>query len=284
MSDAENKRSAISVSQLAGSRYDLLECKIAPETAEADAPAEDPQGLSGYIHSCETMGTVDCPGIRFILFLTGCPLRCQYCHNPDTWRMLNGSRVTVDEVMDEIGKYADFLVQSGGVTISGGEPLFQPRFLAHILRRCKETGLHTAVDTSGFLGRRMTEAMLTDTDLVLLDIKSSIPELYQRITGASVEPTLEFARRLDADGTPVWVRYVLVPDLTDDVANVDGVADFLADLCNVERVEILPFHKMGEHKWEAMDLEYRLKNTEPPSAESIQRVQDQFRQRQLTVF
>ena len=284
MNDAEDKRPAISVSQMAGSRYDLLECKIAPQAAEADAPAEDQQGLSGYIHSYETMGTVDGPGIRFIIFLTGCPLRCQYCHNPDTWRMLNGNRVTLDEVMDEIGKYADFLVQSGGVTISGGEPLFQPRFLAHILRRCKETGLHTAVDTSGFLGRRMTEAMLTDTDLVLLDIKSSIPELYQRITGASVEPTLEFARRLDADGTPVWVRYVLVPDLTDDVANVDGVADFLAGLSNVERVEILPFHKMGEHKWEAMDLEYRLKNTEPPSAELIQRVQDQFRQRQLTVF
>jgi pyruvate formate lyase activating enzyme len=241
--------------------------------------------LSGYIHSYETMGTADGPGIRFVLFLTGCPLRCQYCHNPDTWRLQNGSRATVDEVMDEIGKYADFLIESdGGITISGGEPLVQPRFLSNILRRCKETGLHTALDTSGFLGRRLTDPMLADTDLVLLDIKSSDPDVYKAVTGVSIEPTLEFARRLDADGTPVWVRYVLVPGLTDDVENVEGVAEFLATLANVERVEILPFHKMGEHKWEALNLEYRLKNTESPSKDLINRVQDQFRQRMLTVL
>jgi pyruvate formate lyase activating enzyme len=140
------------------------------------------------------------------------------------------------------------------------------------------------LDTSGFLGRRMTNAMLADTDLVLLDLKSSAPDVYQAVTGVSIEPTLEFARRLDTENTPVWIRYVLVPGLTDDVANVDGVAAFLATLGNVERVEVLPFHKMGEHKWEAMDLEYVLKNTESPSADLIGRVQDQFRQRQLTVF
>jgi pyruvate formate lyase activating enzyme len=270
---------------MAGSRYDMLDCKIASDTEDAEAPAEDPQGLSGYIHSYETMGTVDGPGMRFVLFLTGCPLRCRYCHNPDTWRLQNGSRTTVDDVMDEIGKYADFLIESdGGITISGGEPLVQPQFLAHILRRCKEIGLHTALDTSGFLGRRMTDAMLADTDLVLLDIKSSIPDIYKAVTGVSIEPTLEFARRLDADGTPVWVRYVLVPGLTDDVENVAGVAEFLATLGNVERVEILPFHKMGEHKWQALNLEYRLKNTESPSTDLVSRVQDQFRQRKLEVL
>jgi pyruvate formate lyase activating enzyme len=283
LSDSENNKR--SVSQLAGSRYDMLDCKIVPDTEDADAPDEDPQGLSGYIHSYETMGTADGPGIRFVLFLTGCPLRCQYCHNPDTWRLQNGSRATVDEVMDEIGKYSDFLIESdGGITISGGEPLVQPRFLSNILRRCKETGLHTALDTSGFLGRRLTDPMLADTDLVLLDIKSSDPDVYKAVTGVSIEPTLEFARRLDADGTPVWVRYVLVPGLTDDVENVEGVAEFLATLANVERVEILPFHKMGEHKWEALNLEYRLKNTESPSKDLINRVQDQFRQRMLTVL
>jgi pyruvate formate lyase activating enzyme len=230
------------------------------------------------------MGTADGPGMRFVLFLTGCPLRCQYCHNPDTWRLQNGSRTTVDEVMGEIVKYADFLIASdGGVTISGGEPLVQPKFLANILRRCKENGLHTALDTSGFLGRRMTAAMLADTDLVLLDIKASIPEVYQAVTGVRIEPTLEFAQRLDADGTPVWIRYVLVPGLTDGVENVEGVAAFLATLANVERVEILPFHKMGEHKWEALNLEYRLKNTESPSTDLIRRVEDQFRRRHLTV-
>ncbi len=285
MDEGEKKGVVRSVSQMAGSRYDLLDCKTAPDTEEAEAPVEDPQGLTGYIHSYETMGTADGPGIRFVLFLTGCPLRCQYCHNPDTWRLQNGSQATVDEVMDEIGKYADFLIESdGGVTISGGEPLFQPGFLASILRRCKEIGLHTALDTSGFLGRRMTDPLLADTDLVLLDIKSSIPEVYKAVTGVGVEPTLEFARRLDADGTPVWIRYVLVPGLTDDFDNVEGVADFVAALSNVERVEILPFHKMGEHKWEALNLEYRLKNTESPSKDLIERVQDQFRQRDLTVL
>ena len=285
MSEAENKRPTMSVSQMAGSRYDMLDCKIVPDTEDADAPVADPQGLSGYIHSYETMGTVDGPGVRFVLFLTGCPLRCQYCHNPDTWRLQNGSRATVDEVMEEIAKYADYLIESGGgITISGGEPLFQPEFLSHILRRCKEKGLHTALDTSGFLGRRMSDAMLADTDLVLLDIKSSNPEVYKAVTGVSIEPTLEFARRLDADDTPVWIRYVLVPGLTDDVENVAGAAAFLATLGNVERVEILPFHKMGEHKWEALNLEYQLKNTESPSADLVRRVQDQFRQRQLTAF
>jgi pyruvate formate lyase activating enzyme len=286
MSDSENtKRSARSVSRMAGSRYDMLDCKIAPDRADADTPVEDPQGLSGYIHSYETMGTADGPGMRFVLFLTGCPLRCRYCHNPDTWRLQNGSRATVDEVMGEIGKYADYLIESGaGITISGGEPLVQPGFLSHILRRCKEIGLHTALDTSGFLGRRLTEPMLADTDLVLLDIKSSIPEVYKTVTGVSIEPTLEFARRLDADGTPVWVRYVVVPGLTDDFENVEGVAAFLATLANVERVEILPFHKMGEHKWEALNLEYHLKNTESPSKDLINRVQDQFSQRKLTVL
>ena len=283
LSDSENNKR--SVSQIAGSRYDLLECKIAPYTGDEDGPAEDPQGLSGYIHSYETMGTADGPGMRFVLFLTGCPLRCQYCHNPDTWRLQNGSRTTVDEVMDEIGKYADYLIESGaGVTISGGEPLVQPQFLSNILRRCKEIGLHTALDTSGFLGRRLTDTMLADTDLVLLDIKSSDPDVYKAVTGVGIEPTLEFARRLDADGTPIWVRYVLVPGLTDDVENVEGVAEFLATLANVERVEILPFHKMGEHKWAALNLEYRLKNTESPSKDLINRVQDQFRQRNLTVL
>jgi pyruvate formate lyase activating enzyme len=285
MSDDENKQPNKSGSQMAGSRYDMLDCKIAPDTEDAGAPVEDPQGLPGYIHSYETMGTVDGPGMRFVLFLTGCPLRCRYCHNPDTWRLQNGSRTTVDDVIDEIGKYADFLIESdGGITISGGEPLVQPQFLAHILRRCKEIGLHTALDTSGFLGRRMSDEMLADTDLVLLDIKSSVPDVYKAVTGVSIEPTLEFARRLDADGTPVWVRYVLVPGLTDDVENVAGVAEFLATLGNVERVEILPFHKMGEHKWEALNLEYRLKNTESPSTDLVSRVQDQFRQQKLTVL
>ena len=285
MAEENSKKPQVSVSQMAGSRYDILDCKVAPDVEAAEVPVDETQGSTGYIHSYETMGTADGPGMRFVLFLTGCPLRCQYCHNPDTWHLKNGNRVTVDDVMAEIEKYADFLISAdGGVTISGGEPLFQPKFLAAILRRCKALDLHTAVDTSGFLGRRMTDDMLADTDLVLLDIKSSVPEVYKAVTGASVEPTLEFARRLDYEGTPVWIRYVLVPGLTDGVENVDGVAAFLTTLHNVERVEVLPFHKMGEHKWEAMNLEYQLKDTGPPSEELMQRVQEQFRRKDLTVF
>ncbi len=283
MEEDRKKSPPVSVSRMAGSRYDLLDCQIAPD-AEADEPAEDPQGLAGYIHSYETMGTADGPGMRFVLFVTGCPLRCQYCHNPDTWHLKNGNRVTVDEVMGEIEKYADFLIGAhGGITISGGEPLAQPKFLATILRRCRQRGLHTALDTSGYLGRRLTDAMLANTDLVLLDIKSSDPDVYKTVTGVSIEPTLAFARRLDYDGTPVWIRYVVVPGLTDGVGNVDGVAVFLAGLNNVERAEVLPFHKMGEHKWEVMNLEYKLKHTGPPSPELMQRVLDQFHRKDLPV-
>ncbi|MDJ0874258.1 MAG: pyruvate formate-lyase-activating protein [Desulfobacterales bacterium] len=285
MEEDNSKKPPVSVSQMAGSRYDILECHIAPDAEGPDAPVEDPKGLSGYIHSYETMGTADGPGMRFVLFLTGCPLRCQYCHNPDTWHLKNGNQVTVGDVMAEIEKYADFLIGAdGGVTISGGEPLVQPKFLAAILSRCKQRGLHTAVDTSGFLGRRLTDAMLADTDMVLLDIKSWDPETYKAVTGVGIEPTLEFARRLDDDGTPVWVRYVLVPGLTDGVANVDGVADFLGTLSNVERVEVLPFHKMGEHKWEVMNLDYQLKDTGSPSEDLMQRVLEQFRKKDLTAY
>ena len=282
MAEDKKRESSVSVSQMAGSRYDILDCKVAPDAEAAEVPVDETQGSTGYIHSYETMGTADGPGMRFVLFLTGCPLRCQYCHNPDTWHLKNGNRVTVDDVMAEIEKYADFLIGAdGGITISGGEPLFQPKFLATILRRCKIIGLHTALDTSGFLGRRMTNAMLDATDLVLLDLKSSDPDVYKSVTGVSIEPTLEFARRLDSDGTPVWVRYVVVPGLTDGVENIDGVAEFLSTLSNVERVEVLPFHKMGEHKWETMNLEYRLADTGPPSEELMQRVLDQFAQKKL---
>jgi len=285
MNESEKLESTVSVSQLAGSRYDLLDLKMLKEIEDATEPAEDPEGLSGYVHSCETMGTADGPGIRFVLFMTGCPLRCQYCHNPDTWRLKNGHRVTMDDVKGEIGKYADFLIEAGGgITISGGEPLVQPKFLASILRWCKEKNLHTALDTSGFLGKRMTKQMFDDTDLVLLDIKSSVPEVYKAVTGVSVEPTLEFARRRAARNISIWIRYVLVPGLTDDFDNVEGVADFVSTLSSVERVEVLPFHKMGEHKWEAMDLKYQLKEIEPPSEELLARVLDQFRQRNLTVY
>ena len=266
-----------------GGRYHRLDLKADPSGEACNDP--DETGHTGFIHSFETAGTLDGPGIRFVVFMTGCPLRCQYCQNPDTWHVRNGSPMSVDQVMREIEKYAGFLIKAGGgITFSGGEPLVQIKFLANLLRKCKQRGLHTAVDTSGVLGERMTDAMLADTDLVLLDIKAFDPDIYRQITGGKVAATQEFAKRLSSMAKPTWIRFVLVPQLTDDFEDIEHLADFVADLQGVERVEVLPFHKMGEHKWEALNLDYQLKETEPPSEELIARIHDQFRKRQLTVL
>ena len=266
-----------------GGRYHRLDLKADPSGEACNDP--DETGHTGFIHSFETAGTLDGPGIRFVVFMTGCPLRCQYCQNPDTWDVRNGSPMSVDQVMGEIEKYAGFLIKAGGgITFSGGEPLVQIKFLANLLRKCKQRGLHTAVDTSGVLGERMTDAMLADTDLVLLDLKAFDPDIYRKVTGGKVASTQGFAKRLSTMAKPTWIRFVLVPQLTDEYEDIEHLADFVAALKSVERVEVLPFHKMGEHKWEALNLDYQLKETEPPSEELIARIHDQFRKRQLTVF
>ncbi|MGY8527479.1 pyruvate formate-lyase-activating protein [Paracidovorax citrulli] len=253
---------------------------------EADVEETAPQDdLMGYVHSWEVGSTVDGPGIRFVAFLTGCLLRCQYCHNPDTWHKLNGRPVTVSRAMREIGKYAQVLkISRGGITLSGGEPMVQLPFMNAIFRRCKELGLHTCVDTSGRLGSRMTDAQLMDIDLHLLDIKSGDPETYERVTHQPLQPTLDYARRLSELGRPMWVRYVLVPGLTDAWDNVEKVAEFCGELKTVERVEILRFHQMGRDKWHMLGLTYPLEQVEPPSAELSERVRGQFRGRGLTVY
>lgn len=242
-------------------------------------------GDVGRVHSWELVTAVDGPGTRLTLFLSGCPLRCQYCHNPDTWKLRDGEQHTVDEVMERIGRYTGVLqAMHGGVTISGGEPLLQSAFVAKILRRCKKLGLHTALDTSGYLGARVTDAMLEDIDLVLLDVKSGLADTYREVTGRELAPTLRFGRRLAERGTPIWTRFVLVPGLTDAPANVDAVADYVASLSSVERVEVLPFHQMGRDKWRALDQPYQLEGTRPPSPEQVERVREQFRDRGLTVY
>ncbi|MFC4119913.1 pyruvate formate-lyase-activating protein [Nonomuraea zeae] len=233
--------------------------------------------MNGVISSWDLSVGVDGPGTRFVLFTAGCPLRCQYCQNPETWRMRDGRRVTTDEVMDEISKYQRFVsVAGGGVTISGGEPLLQPSFTAELLSRCHDSGLHTALDTSGLLGVRATDAMLADTDLVLLDIKSFDPATYLRVTGGPVEPTLRFARRLARLGRPAWVRFVLVPGLTDAPGNVDGLARFVAGLGNVERVDVLPFHRMAAGKYARLGLCFPLADVPPPDQGLLSRVHAQF--------
>jgi pyruvate formate lyase activating enzyme len=242
--------------------------------------------LTGAVHSWDLSVGVDGPGTRFVAFLAGCPLRCRFCHSPDTWYRRSGRRRTVDELMAEVVRYRRFIaVAGGGVTISGGEPLLQPRFTGEVLRRCHDLGLHTALDTSGFLGARADDALLDATDLVLLDVKSRDPATYRRVTRTGeVAPTLRFGRRLAARGVPVWIRFVLVPGLTDDESNVAGVADFAAELGTVERVEVLPFHRLGAHKYAELGLTFPLADTAPPSTALLDRVRGQFADRGLAVY
>ena len=242
------------------------------------------ESVDGYIHSIESLGTVDGPGVRFVIFTQGCPHRCLYCHNPDTWRLKAGRLVASGELLDQIESTSGFLKRAGGgVTISGGEPLAQPKFTASIFRGCKEMKLHTALDTTGYLGKKISDDQLADIDLVLLDIKSFEPETYRRVSGVDLQPTLDFARRLESLGRKMWIRFVLVPGLTDAPSNVDGLADFAASLKMVERVEVAPFHKLGEFKWRELRMRYELAGTEPPTTESLLEVRRQFSSRGLTV-
>jgi pyruvate formate lyase activating enzyme len=257
-----------------GSRADL----------EAELAAEgDPE--IGYYHSYEITGSVNGPGMRFMLYLSGCPLRCQYCQNPDMWTMHNGRPVTVGRMLDEVARYANFIrTAHGGITVSGGEPMLQIRFLEALLRRCKQDlGLHTAVDTSGFLGARASEDFLDLVDLFLLDIKAGDEELYQLVTSAELEPTLRFARRLSDRGNRMWLRYVLVPGLTDAEDDVEKVARFMSTLAHVERVEVLPFHQLGAGKWTDLRLPYQLADVPPAAPELVRRAEAQFRAHGLAV-
>jgi pyruvate formate lyase activating enzyme len=258
-----------------GSRYDLRH-DLSPTAPEVENYAEG-DGSYGYAHSYETGSSVDGPGIRITLFLSGCPLRCQYCHNPDTWKLRHGVKISLERVVARLKHFAPALrAMKGGLTISGGEVLLQAAFSRRILGAAKSFGLHTAIETSGFLGARADDEYLKNLDLVILDIKSGDPETYRRVTGQDLAPTLRFAERLSAMNKPVWVRFTLVPGLTDDSANVESVAKFVAPMKNVEWVEVLPFHQLGAFKWKALAMEYTLSDTPPASPELVARVIGQF--------
>jgi pyruvate formate lyase activating enzyme len=240
-------------------------------------------GSIGWLHSVDTGAAVDGPGVRFVYFLSGCLFRCLYCHNPDTWEPHGGRRLTLDEAVAEVAPYAGFLRMAGGVTVSGGEPLMQAPFVGRLLRRLKEEfGLHTALDTQGYLGVKADDAWLEAVDLVLLDIKHADPAQYERITSRPLQPTLDFAHRLAALGKRIWLRYVLVPGLTDEDGDVARLADIAAGLGPVvERVEVLPFHQMGASKWRALRLDYQLADTPTPTPEQVRRARDIFSARGL---
>jgi pyruvate formate lyase activating enzyme len=259
-----------------GSRHDLR-VGLSPDAPDEDK-VKDEVGAFGYCHSYETSSRYDGPGLRLVLFVSGCLLRCTYCHNPDTWHLKDGTYVSVDQVLRRIGDFApSILALGGGLTISGGEPMVQLAFTRRIFAGAKKMGLHTAIQTSGFLGDRAHESYLSEIDLVLLDIKSSDPETYRRTTGHDLAPTLRFAERLASMSKPVWVRFTLVPGETDDPANVEGIARFVGPMKNVQWVEVQPFHQMGSFKWKAMGLDYKLENTQAPSRDLVNRVIEQFR-------
>jgi pyruvate formate lyase activating enzyme len=240
---------------------------------------------TGFLHSVETGGAVDGPGLRFVFFTSGCMFRCLYCHNPDTWKLHNGRAVSVEEALAEVRPYARFLRLAGGVTISGGEPMLQAGFVGELARRiAAELGLHVALDTQGFLHAGLDDGWFAPFGLVLLDIKHSDPARYRRLTGHELQPTLDFARRLVGLRKQMWIRYVLVPGWTDGEADIARLADFLATLGGaVERVEVLPFHQMGAHKWQALGLAYELADTPTPGAADIEAARAVFASRGLDV-
>jgi len=225
---------------------------------------------AGYIHSVETGGMVDGPGIRYVLFFSGCALRCKYCHNPDTWLVKNGKLTSVSEVIRDIKKYQSYLrFSGGGVTITGGDPLVQPVFLLELLKACRAAGLHTALDTAGFAPADTVQALLAHVDLLILDIKTANPTVYKDLTGVSLAPTLQTLRLAQEAGVPVWVRFVLVPGITDDADDMRALATLLQSFSVVQKVEVLPFHKLGEFKWADLGLSYQLSDVQPPDDETL---------------
>jgi len=228
--------------------------------------------IKGRIHSFESFGTVDGPGIRFVVFMQGCPLRCIYCHNRDTWDVSGGREYTVDEVMEQVKKYLTYMRSSGGgITVTGGEPTLQAGFVAELFKRCREMGIHTALDTSGFAAVEKVKELLEYTDLILLDIKHAVDEKHKEITGVSNELIKKFALYASEKGIPIWIRHVLVPGYTDSEEDLRLAGEFIKQLKTVEKVEVLPYHNMGEYKWEKLGQEYKLKGVRSPTAEEVNR-------------
>lgn len=233
--------------------------------------------MEGRIHSVFSGGTVDGPGIRFVVFMQGCPLRCKYCHNPDSW-LLNGGEVrTVDDLTEEIIKYKNYFGEKGGLTVSGGEPLLQIDFVTELLKSVKKYGINTAVDTSGYTFDPQREDVVKKheeldkyTDLYLLDIKEIFDDKHKELTGVSNAHTLAYAEWLDKRGSKMWIRHVLVKGYTDDDNELNALADYLKKFKNVEKTEVLPYHTMGVVKYEKLGYDYPLKGVEPPTKERVE--------------
>jgi pyruvate formate lyase activating enzyme len=276
MAMSENQPAA-PASLEAKSPYELR-VNLGKHVPESDVRTALATGDMGFLHSFTTGSTVDGPGVRVVAWTTGCMWRCLYCHNPDTWTMSNGIPVTVAKAAEELRKYRHGLkVMAGGFTLSGGDPLMQHRFTVKLFTAARGMGIHTALDTNGYYGDRLSDEELELASLVLLDIKAWDPERHKQLTGMDNGPTLDFARRLAARRRPVWLRYVLVPGLTDEKEDIAKIARFTASLGNVERVDVLPFHQMGRFKWKQLGLKYALEDVEPPSVAVVEQALGIFR-------
>lgn len=234
------------------------------------------EALKGYVHSLESFGSVDGPGVRYIIFLTGCAMRCQFCHNPDTWDMKQGTLYTTDELLEKAMKYRSYWKNDGGITVSGGEPLLQIDFLTELFRKAKANGIHTTLDTSGNPFTREEpffskfNELMKYTDLVMLDIKHIDDEQHKILTGCTNKNILDLARYLSDIKKPVWIRHVLVPERSDYDEYLIKLDEFIQSLDNVQKVEVLPYHTLGAYKWDELGYEYKLKEIDPPSVERVE--------------
>ncbi|MBL7965109.1 MAG: pyruvate formate lyase-activating protein [Flavobacteriales bacterium] len=262
---------------LEGSPYDLR-VSLGEQVPEFDRKAALESGDWGFIHSFTTGSAVDGPGMRVVAWLTSCQFRCAFCHNPDTWKLSNGMPVPLQRAVDVVKQYRIGLkTMHGGLTISGGEPLMQKPFLIKLFQGAKAAGIHTALDTNGALGDRLTDEDLKSIDLVMLGLKAVTPDLHKRLTGMDNAPSLAFARRLAALKHPAWIRFVVVPGFTDTLDEIGKMADLAAELGNIERVDLLPFHQLGKFKWEKLGMDYPLKDAVPPSQELMEQAAERFR-------
>lgn len=232
--------------------------------------------MQGYIHSTESFGSVDGPGVRFVIFVSGCPMRCQFCHNPDTWNMKVGELRSTDELLKQALRYKTYWKDGGGITVSGGEPLMQIDFMIELFRKAKELGINTTIDTSGAPFTREEpffskfNELMKYTDLLLVDIKHIDGEEHKILTGHSNRNILDMAEYLSEIQKPVWIRHVLVPERNDSDKWLKKLNDFISKLNNVKKVEVLPYHTFGEYKWKELGLEYPLAGIDPPSKERIE--------------
>lgn len=220
--------------------------------------------MQGYIHSIETMGLVDGPGIRVIIFMQGCPLRCLFCHNPDTWEKGNNHLTTSDEIVNTVRKYRSYIEDNGGITLSGGEPLFQSEFTLDILKKCKKAGIHTCLDTSGTgYNKKILKEILKYTDLVMLDIKAIESDAYKKITGKSIGEFNYFLDQVQNLNKELWLRQVIVPNINDNIDYINKLAKYIKNIKNVSKVELLPYHTLGVEKYQKLGIKYRLNNIDP---------------------